>query len=120
MLSLLADEITATRIFLLPRTPTVVALVHTVGSGCIESRVEQLIGRGNADFGKPQFVPAIVNLEEAIATLTAIDDPGLIFAFSVRNEECALLQVIGPRITNDLNNFRLCVLGDGRGGCNWC
>ena len=30
--------------FSLPRPPAVVALVHTVGSGCIESWIEQLIG----------------------------------------------------------------------------
>ena len=106
--------------FLLPRTPAVVALVHTVGSGCIESRVEQLIGRGNADFGKPQFVPAIVNLKQAIATFGTAYCSWTVLAFSVCDEECALLKVIGPRIPNDLNNFCLCVLRDVRGGCNWC
>ena len=30
--------------FSLPRPPAVVALVHTVGSGCIKSWIEQLIG----------------------------------------------------------------------------
>ena len=30
--------------FSLPRPPAVIALVHTVGSGCIESWIEQLIG----------------------------------------------------------------------------
>ena len=39
--------------FSLPRPPAVIALVHTVGSGCIESWIEQLIGRRHADFGQP-------------------------------------------------------------------
>ena len=39
--------------FSLPRPPAVIALVHTVGSGCIESWIEQLIGRRHANFGQP-------------------------------------------------------------------
>jgi hypothetical protein len=35
MFSLLADKITATQIFLLPRTPAVVALIQLVGGGGI-------------------------------------------------------------------------------------
>jgi hypothetical protein len=40
VLSLLADKITATQIFLLPGTPAVIALVHAVSSGGIQPWVE--------------------------------------------------------------------------------
>lgn len=79
-----------------------------------------MIGRGHSYFGQPCLMPAIVNLEEAIATLTAIDGPRLVFAFTVCDKQGTFFKVIGPRISNDLYNFCLRVLGDGRGGDYWC
>ncbi len=56
-------------------------------------------------------MPAIVNLEEAVATFTTVDGSGSVLAFTVCNKQGTFFKLIRPRISNDLNNFCLRVFG---------
>ena len=81
-------------------------MIHAVGGFGVESRIEELFGCGDTDVGEPGFVPAVVDLEEAVATVVGdADGIGVEPAFATGDLDGAFLEVIGPFLADDLLNL---------------
>ncbi len=86
-----------------PRPPSTIALIHAVGGLGVESGIEKLFGCGDTDVGEPGFVPAVVDLEEAVAAFVGdANGIGVELAFAASNLDGAFLEVIGPLLANNL------------------
>ncbi len=87
---------------LLPWSPPIVATIDLERSEGVEPWVEELPGMCDPNFWQPGFMPLVVDLEEAIATVIGnSDDIGVELAFTPSNEECSVLEIIGPHFSND-------------------
>jgi hypothetical protein len=93
---------------LLPWPPPVVATIDLECSEGIEPWVEELSGMCHPNFRQPGFVPLVIDLEEAIATVVGnSDDIWIEFAFTPGNEECSFFEIVGPHFSNDCDDLCL-------------
>jgi hypothetical protein len=91
---------------LLPGPPTVVAAIDLERCFGIRTWVEELVCAHDAKLREPLFVPAVIDLEQPVATLVGYPDHhGIQLALPPGDRNRSLLEFVWPHLTNDLNHF---------------